>query len=187
MDYLANGQSQTRKGNLDETMAPHNCYRCRGTDKWISITVANDEEWGQLCRVMGNPGWTKKSRFQTVTGRRQNQDELDRLLEQWTSNQGHYELMELLQEAGVAAIPTFNAEELFKNPHLNQRQCWTTVQHQVLGEQTVLLPPWKLSASPASVNSAAPLMGEHSKYVFGELLGLSKDEISRLEEEQVIH
>jgi len=187
MDYLANGTVQTRKGNLDEAMAPHNCYRCQGEDKWISIVVATDAEWGALCRVLGDPEWTKESRFLTASGRWENQDELDRLLEQWTSQHGHYEVMAMLQEAGVAAIPTFNAEELFKNPHLQHRQCWTEVNHAVLGKQSVLLPPWQLSATPAGVRSAAPLMGEHSRYVFRELLGLSAGEISRLEEEQVIY
>ena len=187
MDYLANGTIQTRQGNLDESMAPHNCYRCKGEDKWISIAVATDEEWAALCQVSGHPEWTSEQRFLTAAARWRNREELDGLIEQWTINYSHFEVMEMLQQAGVAAMPSFNAEELFKNPHLNSRQCWTKVNHPVLGEQTVLLPPWKLSATPAKISSAAPLLGQHSHYVFRELLGLSDDEISRLEEEQVIY
>ena len=100
MDYLANGVIQTRRGNLDDYMAPHNCYRCKGEDKWISIAVATDEEWAALCQVMGNPEWTKGERFLTASARWQNQEELDRLIQQWTSNYSHYEVMEMLQAAG---------------------------------------------------------------------------------------
>jgi len=187
MDYLANGTVQTRTGNLDETMAPHNCYRCKGEDKWVSIAVATDEEWEALCRVLGSPAWAEEQRFRTASARWQNQEELDRLIEQWSSNYSHYEVMEMLQQAGVAAMPSFNAEELYTSAHLNHRQCWTKVNHPVLGEQMVLLPPWKLSATPPKVSAAAPLLGEHSHYVCKELLGLSDDEISRLEKEQVIY
>ncbi len=187
MDYLVNGVIQTRRGNQDDCMAPHNCYRCKGEDKWISIAVASDEEWAALCQVMGNPGWSREPRFLTADARWKNQMELDGLMGQWTCNYEHYEVMEMLQAAGVAAMPVFNAEELYKNAHLQHRQNWTQIVHPELGKQSVLLPPWKFSATPAGYESAAPIMGEHSHYVFKELLGLSDKEISRLEEAQVIY
>ena len=57
MDYLMNGRVQTRSGNRDDThrMAPHDCYRCRGEDHWISIAVATDSDWRALCEAMGKP------------------------------------------------------------------------------------------------------------------------------------
>ena len=187
MDYTANGRTQKPKGNLDEFMAPHNCYRCKGENKWISIAVATDEEWKILCKVMRNPDWAKDQRFATAHGRQQNIDELDKLIEVWTSNYAHYELMEMLQKAGIAAMPCFNSKELFRDIHLNNRNCWTKVNHPVLGEQAALSPPWKLSSTPAVIAAPAPLFGQHSNYVFSELLGLTNDEIHLLEEEQVIY
>ena len=187
MDYIVNGNVQTSKGNLDECMAPHNCYPCRGDDKWISIAVATDEEWRMFCKVMGKPGWTEEQRFATAANRWQNQKELDKLIGEWTINYNHHELMEMLQEVGVAAIPSFNAKELFHDPHLNDRQCWTRVIYRTLGEQAALAPPWKLSATPAAISSPAPLFGEHSNHVYKELLGMTDDEIALLEKEEVIY
>lgn len=187
MDYTANGRIQTRTGNLDEAMAPHNCYRCRGKDKWISIAVATDEEWQAFCGALGNPSWSKKQRFATAPARWHNQGELDKLVESWTVNHSHYEIMEMLQEAGVAAVPCFDAEEVFNNPHLNHRQCWTRVTHPVLGEQSTLSFPWKFSATPAEITSAAPVLGQHSDYVLSELLGMTDSEISLLKEEKVVY
>jgi benzylsuccinate CoA-transferase BbsF subunit len=187
MDYLANGRVQMRNGNLDEKMAPHNCYRCKGDDKWISIAVATDEEWQALCKVMGNPEWSQQERFRTAESRWRNQLELDKIFEAWTINYTHYEIMEKLQVVGVAAVPVFNAEEIYKDPHIVQRLCWTTVSHKVLGKQSVLMPAWKMSETPVRIDSAAPLIGQHNKYIFSELLGIGNEEFERLQDEQVIY
>ncbi len=187
MDYLANGRVQMRRGNLDEFMAPHNCYRCKGDGAWISIAVANDEEWRALCNVLGNPEWTRQERFRTQASRWQNQLELDRLFETWTMGQTHYEIMAKLQAVGVAAVPVFSAEEIYKDPHVTQRQCWTEVSHGALGPQVVMKPAWKLSGTPVKVDSPAPLMGQHNKYVFCDLLGMTDEELRRLQEEKVIY
>jgi len=187
MDYLANQRVQTRRGNLDEIMAPHNCYRCKGEDNWISIAVATNEEWHALCAVLGNPVWCRDQKFRTINSRWQNQIELDRMLEAWTVNYTHYEVMEKLQAAGVAAVPVFNAEEIYKDPHVQHRKCWTQVLHDVLGKQMVLMPAWKLSETPIKIDSAAPLIGQHNKLIFGGLLGMNDDEIKRLMDEQVIY
>jgi len=187
MDYTMNRRQPSRSGNRDSIMAPHNCYRCKGEDKWISIAVATDREWQALCQAMGNPEWARDERFSDSYRRWQNQEYLDRLIGQWTINYSHYEVMELLQASGVAAMPSFSAEELFTNPHLKEREVATEVEHPVMGKQVVLNPPWKLSATPARIERAGPLVGEHNEYVFGELLGMTKQEIAQLIEEKVIY
>ena len=186
MDYSMNGRSPMRTGNHDAIMAPHNCYRCKGHDAWISIAVANDQEWEALCRVMGSPEWTKEEAFSSAYSRWQNQDRLDRLMEEWTINYRYQELMELLQEAGVAAMPSFKAKDLFTNPHLIAREAITEVTHPVLGTRKTIAPPWKLSETPARISRPAPLLGEHNEYVFGELLGMSTKEQEQLKLEEVI-
>jgi len=86
-------------------MAPHGCYGCKGDDKWVAIAISTNAEWGALCRVMGNPGWTKEERFSDQFNRSQNQDELDKLIAGWTKNFTHYEVMHKLQEVGW--LPAF--------------------------------------------------------------------------------
>ena len=53
-------------GNRMRGMAPHNCFRCRGDDKWVAVAVTNDEEWTAFCNAMGNPEWTEDERFREV-------------------------------------------------------------------------------------------------------------------------
>lgn len=187
MDYIMNGRVQSRKGNRDNIMAPHNCYRCRGDDKWVSIAIATEEEWQAFCRVMGNPAWSSEEKFSDAYNRWTNQDELDGLVTEWTVNYTHYEVMEMLQRVGVAAMPSFSNQEIFSDPHFKERKLAVEVNHPVMGKQVVMGPAWRLSETPAKVTKASPVIGESDEYVFGELLGMSGSEIKQLIAEQVIY
>jgi len=187
MDYTMNGRVRTRNGNRDDIMAPHNCYRCKGEDKWVSIAVGDDEEWKALCHAMDKPELAADERFADQFNRWKHQDQLDILIEKWTTQHTHYEVMEMLQSEGVAAFPSLNNEEIFNDPHCRERGCFTSVNHPEQGEMYVVSPPWKFSETPAKVTTAAPLLGEHNEYVFGELLGMPKDEISKLVIEKVLY
>lgn len=186
MEYIMNGRVQDRNGNRDRIMAPHNCYRCRGEDNWVSIAIREDEEWQAFCAVMGEPEWASDERFSDAFGRWRHQDEIDRLVTGLTVDHTTYELTEMLQEAGVAAMPSLSNEEIFRDPHFRDRQLAVEVEHPAMGKQVVLGPPWRFSETPARVTRASPLLGEHNEYVFGELLGIPSSEIRRLQDERVI-
>ena len=182
-----NGRVQSRDGNRDEIMAPHNCYRCLGEDRWISIAVSTEEEWQALCQVMGKPDWSRELRFSDAYNRWQNQEELDKLLESWTLNYTNYDLMHMLQKVGVAAVPSFASEDLFTDPHLAEREFSQVFERPKTGNYMIIAPPWKLSSTPARIVRDAPSIGEHNDYVFGKLLGMSQEEIAKLQEEGVLY
>lgn len=120
MDFTMNGRSKKRCGNDDEIMAPHGVYRCKGDDKWISIAVKTDAEWAALVNAMGNPAWALDGeKYGNAYSRWKNRRELDGHMEAWTKEFSHYELMERLQKDGVAAMPSFDAEEILTDPHLS--------------------------------------------------------------------
>ena len=187
MDYAMNGRVRTRQGNRHDKMAPHGCYRCRGDDNWISIAVANDQEWRALCNAMGEPELAEDARFASAETRWRNQDQLDQVISDWTMDQDYYEVMHKLQKVGVAATPSLSNKALFNDPHLVARKTFTQVEHPVLGKDWVITPPWRLSGTPASIRRHGPLLGEHNHEIFGRRLGMSREEIARLEEEQVIY
>jgi len=185
VDYTMNGTVQSRNGNLDEIMAPHNCYPCKGTDRWISIAVATEAEWQGLCAALGNPDWSREESFADPYSRWKNQDRLDQMVADWTRNHTDYEAMEILQRAGVAAVPSFDAEELYSDPHLAEREFTNIVDHPTIGAWVAIAPPWKLSATPAKITAQAPALGEHNEYVFGKLLNVSPGEIEQLKRDGV--
>ena len=185
MEQVMNGRTRPRMGNRDDIMAPHGCYRCKGEDQWVAIAVGTDVEWRAMCKVMGNPAWCKDDKFVDQFSRWQNQDELNRLVAEWTKNYTHYEAQNMLQKAGVAAGSSLDIEELVNDPHVVKRGAIIQQNHKVAGEINVYRSPWK-SALTAQ-NPPAPLLGEHNDYVFKELLGMTDSEIARLTEKRVIY
>ena len=175
------------QGNRDAVMAPHNCYPCQGEDKWISIAVATEEEWESFCKALGDPSWAKDGRFADAFARWKNQEELDKLITEWTKRHTHYEVMDILQKAGVAAMPSFDQAELTADPHFKERGWFVEVEHPEAGKMLQMSPPLRLSDTPARIPRPAPMVGEHNDYIFCELLGMPVEEFATLVGEQVIY
>lgn len=187
MEYTMNSRNAARVGNQDTIMAPHNVYRCKGNDKWISIAVGTDEEWKALCAEMGDPGWCRKPKYEDSFGRHANRREIDKRIGEWTVNFEHVELMKKLQAAGVAAMPSFDAEEILRNPHSKARGLFVTVDHPKIGPQVVMGPAWRFSETPAKVTKAGPLMGENNEEIFRDRLKMSEEWFEKLKKEKVIY
>ncbi len=185
MDYTMNGRVQERSGNRDCAMAPHGVYRCR-EEKWVSIAIGGEVEWRAFCGVLADDRLTDE-RFADEFTRWQNQEALDEIIEDWTKQRSHLEVMELLQPAGVAAMPVYGGEEIVADKHVQARGIIQEVEHPVMGKKKVLGPPWRLSKTPARILRPGPLLGQHNDYVLGELLGMSKEEIERLTAEEVVY
>lgn len=183
MDCTMNGRVQKTVGNWDPSgaMAPHNCYRCQGDDRWINITVTSEEEWRLLCKVMGDPDWCKKECFADAAARIKNQEALDEFMETWTITQENIALMHRLQEAGVPAGAVFNAEDAFKDPHLNEREFFQEMSQEDCGTHLYHGVPWKASKSPNELRLPPCRLGEHNEYVYKEVIGVSDDEYEELE------
>jgi crotonobetainyl-CoA:carnitine CoA-transferase CaiB-like acyl-CoA transferase len=122
-----------------------------------------------------------------VASRRINKDELDTLIETWTTKQDHLEAMKILQEAGVMAGASLKVEELCGDPHIKERGCIVEIEYPDKNKIHRLALPWKLSESGRGKFTHPPSVGEHNSYVFGEIMGMSDEEIKRLEKEQVIY
>src|SRR5207247_2547076 len=134
-----------------------------------------------LCEVMDYPAWAEGERYRTAQGRYAHRQELDLLLEFWTSQRTPEECMETLQRAAVPAGVVQNARDLMeKDPHLRARQLFVAMDHAEVGPYTCESLPYKFSDSPVEVRHAAPLLGEHTEYIAKDLLGLSEAEFARL-------
>lgn len=186
LGYSITGRPPGRSGNRDDSMSPHDCYRCAG-EGWVSIAVASDEEWETLCRAMGMPDLARDERFAGELVRWQNQDLLRPIIESWTSQRTDYEVMESLQKAGVAAVASLRLDQLMVDPHVRERGINVEVQHPKIGPIVAPGVPWKLSETKDIPHRPGPLMGEHNDYVFCQLLGLSPGHVAGLKERRVIY
>lgn len=186
MEYAMTGRVMGPKGNYDPAMSPYGNYPCKGDDRWVSIAVRTEDEWQGLKKAMGCPPWTSKPNFASRYQRLKHRQELDQQLARWTTDRTAEEITTLLQANGVAAFPVMDAEERLSDRHFRERELYGQVEHPALGIEPIFNLMWKLSRTPGAIRRHAPLLGEHNQRVFGDILGLSRDEIKRLEEAEVL-
>lgn len=194
LDYTVNSRVQGRTGNRDPLAAPHGAYPCRrepeapeGADRWCVIAVTTEEEWTAFCRVLGDPEWARDPRFATLAGRKEHEDELDRQVGAWTAGHYAWEVMELLQRAGVpAGVVHTAADVLERDPHLKARGYYVYLDHPEAGRTAYDGLAIRLSRTPGEVRSPAPCLGEHTWQVCTEILGMNPEEVARLTAEGVL-
>ena len=192
LDFSYNGRRTKRIGNRHDFMAPHGCYPCKGPDEWVTLAVRNDTEWDSLCKILGQAEKSqgvRQEKFANPLSRLEHQDELDEIISRWTSTQGQYQVMETLQAAGIPAGPVLNARGLLADPHFKARGFFESVEHPGatrLGRREYMGRAWKLSGNDLSIEKPAPLLGEHNRYVLGEVLGLDSSKIDALYQEGLV-
>jgi benzylsuccinate CoA-transferase BbsF subunit len=180
LDFTANGRVSRRMGNKDNDAAPHGVYPCAGDDRWCAIAVTHEDEWAAFCRVMDKPEWIYDDRFNTLVQRKTNEDELDRLIANWTRNEDAEDVMNRLQSAGVPAGIVADAQDLFNDPQLMHREHFKRLDHAQMGPYHIATSPFKLDKCENSPQSPAPLLGEHTEMVLKDFLGMSEEEITDL-------
>jgi len=186
LDYQIEGREVEPVGNSSTEAAPHGVYRCQGDDQWCAIAVFTEEEWLGFKRALGNPPWAEDKRFATLTGRLENAEELNMLVEDWTREHTAREAMALLQRQGVAAGVVQSASDLAEDPQLKRRDFFIELDHPELGKTMSDAVPVRLSDTPAKYTRAAPTLGQDNDYVYGELLGLSPAELTELKKQGII-
>ena len=192
IDFSINQRVKTCQGNQHNSFAPHGCYRCPGSDKWLAIAVTSDEQWHSFCQAIGRPAWVQDKKFRSSSSRWENRDELNRLVEAWTITREHREAMHSLQKWGVPAGAVLNAKEVLLDSHLRAREHFQLVQFpQIHGMEHVAKRPhmglpWKMTKKPAMPLTASPLLGEHNYQVLAELLGMSPEDVSQLYKSRVM-
>ena len=181
MDYSMNERNSGTIGNR-HTSAIQGCYPCAGDDRWVNITLFDDDDWNAFCGVIGSPEWTRDERFKMHSSRYENQRALDALISECTRQHGHYEVMHILQAAGVAAGPVMDQRDAFADPHLQERGIFEEVYHEdVDGSHLYVGVPYKMSDMPIKIRRGPVRLGEDNEYVYKQVLGVSDEEYAELE------
>jgi crotonobetainyl-CoA:carnitine CoA-transferase CaiB-like acyl-CoA transferase len=188
LEYFANGTVETRRGNRDRNAAPHGCYRCAGEEEWVTIAVTADEHWQRLARLLGDEALAADPELAGVAGRLARQDELDAAIAGWSSARQAEAAMEELQAAGVPAGRMQRVGDMLEHdPHLRARGFYRLTEHPVIGEIFVDGPPFHMKRLQGDLHGRpGPLLGQDTRAVLTEILGLDPAEVERLIEAEVI-
>jgi crotonobetainyl-CoA:carnitine CoA-transferase CaiB-like acyl-CoA transferase len=166
--------------------APHGCYKCSGEDRWCVIAVFSEDEWQSLCDALGNPAWSEEDKFSSLAGRKKHKEILDRHIGEWTAERTAENVVDCLQQTGIAAGVVQNAADLANDPQLSAGKFFTSLNHPVLGEIKTDTYPIKFKNCRQAPWKASPLLGEANQYVFEELLGIKKTTIRSYIEQGII-
>jgi benzylsuccinate CoA-transferase BbsF subunit len=187
MEAVLGGTGLGSLGNRYPGMAPHGVYPARGRDRWVALSVHDEEMWRGMCGVAGLESLADDPRFSTLEDRITNQEALDELVSGWTGGLTPWEAATELQSAGVAAYPVHDNASLLADPQLEARDFFRVLPHPRFGTDMSYGQAIRLCGTPGRFERAAPGFGEHTREILSELAWLGDDEIDAAIRSGVAH
>jgi crotonobetainyl-CoA:carnitine CoA-transferase CaiB-like acyl-CoA transferase len=184
-NYDKLGIVRERSNNLVPGIAPGDQFET-SDGRWVVIHAGADHHFRALMRVVGHPEIADDPQFATLQQRIPHMEFLNSLVGAWVARHTCEEAMAAVLAADVAIAPVYSARDIAEDPHYAARESIVTVADPVVGPVKQPAPTPKLSRTPGRVYRPAPAPGEHNAAIYGGLLGMSRDEIARLEEAGVI-
>lgn len=183
-NYLLGGKIPGRWGNAHPSIVPYQSFKTR--DSFLVVGVASEGIWRRFCHVIERPELADDARFAKNPERVEHRAELisvltDLFLERDTST-----WITLLGDAGIPCAPVQTIDQVFGSPQVHHREMLVQVQHPTAGTLPMAGLPVKLSATPASIRLAPPLLGQHSEEVLQAWLGMDEDAVANLKSAGVI-
>jgi formyl-CoA transferase len=167
-------------------VAPSNIFKSRD-DKWVVIAANADNVFRRLCQAMGQAELADDERFSTHLARGEHQEEIEGIVAAWAKERDASEIDRVLNDAGVICGPIYTIADIFEDEHVRAREM--LVEHEDPEFGSYLGPGIvpKFSETPGEVRWSAPWEhGSHNAEVYGDLLGLSEEDLAELREEGVL-
>ena len=183
LGYLVGGMVPQRWGNDNPTVAPYEVLACRGGK--IMISCGNDGQFVRLCAALGQPALAKDPRFERNSLRVANRAELVPVLEGLLAVHDGAHWSEVLEDAGVGCGPINDLAQVLADPHVQHRGLRRDVPHPLAGSMPMIANPMRFSAAEIA-HEAPPTLGQHTREVLKDLLGLGNAEVDELAKREVV-
>src|SRR5450830_973837 len=185
MNYLYSGNSPKRMGNAHPNPVPYQDFPT--ADGHMILAIGNDGQFAKFCSEAGHPEWAQDPRYASNSARLAHRATLIPLLRQCTVRHTTADWVARLEAAGVPCGPINNMAQVFADPQLQSRGVITRLPHPVAGADIPLVAsPIRLSDTPVQYRHAPPTLGQHTRAVLAERLGLGEAELDQLTQQGVL-
>lgn len=178
LNFMTSGKAPRRAGNAHQNLVPYQVFAA--ADGHLIVAVGNDGQFRNYCRVVGLPELADDPRYATNPQRVRNRDSLVPLLAERMATGARDTWLAELEAAGVPAGPINTLDQVYEDPQVLARGMKRELPHALAGTVPIAASPLKLSDTPVEYRRPAPMLGEHTRQILSERLGLSDEEIQAL-------
>jgi formyl-CoA transferase len=174
---------EPQRGRLQH-LWPRGAFRCK--DGYVALNVPDDIIWQRLVKTIGRADLAEDARSVDGTSRAANSDFLQPLIENWMAGKTRTEVVDTLNAAGVPTGPVYTAKDVFADDHFRRRKMLIDLDDPEVGPHIFARTTPHLSAAPEIPVDPAPNLGQHTRSILQELLGLSSAEVDELNQAGVV-
>lgn len=176
--HLATGKGARRYGNGHPTIVPYTTFNT--ADGVLALAVGNDGQFARLAALCGHTEWAQDPRFARNVARVENRAAIEALVAAAFSGHTTLALLDQLQAQGVPAAAVRSVAQALADEHTHARGLVLDVQHATAGAYKTLATPLSLHGTPTAVRRPPPRLGEHTRQILQDELGLPADEVDAL-------
>ena len=181
--YFASGEVPQPMGSGHPVIVPYQAFKAK--DVFINIAVGNDQLWERFCKAVGLENVMNDPKFATNAKRVENREEIVKIISDLIVTRDGEEWLKILTDAGIPCGPIYTVDKIFADPQVLHREMVKELDHPKAGKIKVTGIPIKLSDTPGEVETAPPVLGQHTQEVLTEL-GYSDQDLEKLKQENVI-
>ncbi len=183
--YAFAGTVREREGVGTRLACPHGHF-ATGDGKWVSIACTSDRMFERLAEVMSRPELAAEDSFGTAANRLAARDEVEGIVNGFTGSMTQEEVIAQCNEGGVPCGAINSIADIFSDPQFAARENLLKMTDPVAGEITIPGVVPRLSETPGHVKHLGPVFGEANARIYGDMLGLSEDEMQQFRDDGVI-
>jgi formyl-CoA transferase/CoA:oxalate CoA-transferase len=176
--YMTDGVVPAPMGTAYKALLPYQTFATKTRD--LALAVGSEKLWRIFCPLIGRPELAADPRFSSNRARDQNRAALVSLLQEIFLTKTYEEWEGLLVRSGIPVGTVNTLAEVVKHPQVVARKSFVEIDHPKVGKVPVVGVPARLSATPGSVRTPSPTLGQHTDEVLRDLLGLGKPDIDAL-------
>ncbi|MEE2655733.1 MAG: CaiB/BaiF CoA-transferase family protein [Pseudomonadota bacterium] len=185
LNFLVTGESPTRMGNAHPNIVPYEAFEA--SDMYLIVAVGNDRQFAKYVEVAGKPELSDDERFSTNSARVKNREILIPIIKKFMKQKTGQEWIDDLEKAGVPCGPLNNMAQVFDHPQVKARGMQIDLEHPLAQTVPQVASPIKIVGEELVYQGSPPTLGQHSNDILKNLLGMSPEKITDLEEKKIIN